>query len=127
MTTSSLNASRTRRIATWAGALAVMALPVVLLALIMGAGVPESWWPQTGQAFAAAPPHSGSTKDPCEKIEGPARKYCERGQRSSASSSAADEAPGEGSGAAWMVIPAAAGLAAVVVWRRRSAAGPGRR
>ncbi|MCQ8833817.1 hypothetical protein [Streptomyces malaysiensis] len=128
MTTSSFSSSRTRRIARAASTLIVIALPAVLLALVVGAGVPESWWPQTGQAFTAGQPRSDSARrDPCDLIVGPAKEYCERGHRSSTSSSSAGAAPHEGAGAAWMLIPPAAGLAAVVVWRRRGAAGHGRR
>ncbi|MEU9286424.1 hypothetical protein AB0D57_17310 [Streptomyces sp. NPDC048275] len=125
MTASSFSSSRCRRIAAVASALIVIALPAALLALVVGAGVPESWWPRTGQAFAADS-HSGSARqDPCDLVVGPAKEYCERGTSSTASS--ADEAPRDGASAAWMVIPSAAGLAAVVVWRRRGAAGHGRR
>ncbi|WP_128380298.1 hypothetical protein [Streptomyces cavernae] len=129
MTTSSFSSSRTRRIARAAGTLIVIALPAVLLALVVGAGVPEAWWPQTGQAFAADQPHAESARrDPCDLIVGPAKEYCERGHHSATTSSAsAGEAPHEGARAAWMVIPPMAGLAAVVVWRRRGVAGHGRR
>ncbi|MEV2234996.1 hypothetical protein AB0H69_41425 [Streptomyces phaeochromogenes] len=117
MTTSSFSSSRCRRIAAVPSALMLIAVPAALLALVVGTGVPESWWPRTGQAFAADT-HSGSTpQDPCDLIAGPAKKYCERG---------AYEAHRDGASAAWMVIPAAAGLAAVVVWRRRGSAGHGR-
>lgn len=128
MTTSSFSSSRTRRIARAAGTLIVIALPAVLLALVVGAGVPEAWWPQTGQAFAAGQPHAESARrDPCDLIVGPAKEYCERGQRTTTSSSSAVAAPHEGVRAAWMLIPPAAGLAAMAVWRRRGAAGHGRR
>lgn len=127
MTPSSFNSCRTRRIATLASTLIVLALPAVLLALIGGAGVPQSWWPQTGQAFAADQPHSASARqDSCDLIVGRAKEYCERGNHSTTSSPSAGEAPHEGARAAWMLIPPAAGLAAVVVWRRSGAAGHGR-
>ncbi len=126
MTTSSFSSSRRRSIAVVASALLVIALPAVLLALVVGAGVPESWWPRTGQAFStSADAHSGSARqDPCDLIVGPGKKYCERGTTSA--TPAADEAPHDGASAAWMVIPPAAGLAAVVAWRRRGTAGHGR-
>ncbi|MFR0367650.1 hypothetical protein [Streptomyces sp. MCC20] len=130
MTTSSFTSSRTRRIARAVGTLIVIALPAVLLALVVGAGVPDAWWPQTGQAFAADQPHteSGARRDPCDLIVGPAKEYCERGHHTATTSSAAaGKAPHEGAGAAWMVIPPVAGLAAVVVWRSRGAARHGRR
>ncbi|MFD9441866.1 hypothetical protein ACFWBR_27445 [Streptomyces sp. NPDC060006] len=133
MTTSSFSSSRCRRIAAVASALLVIALPAALLALVVGAGVPESWWPRTGRAFAADSPSpspsgsgSGSAhQDPCDLVVGPAQKYCERGTGSPASS--AGESRRAGACTAWMVVAPAAGLAAVVVWRRRGAAGCGRR
>ncbi|MDQ0956072.1 hypothetical protein QFZ24_010081 [Streptomyces phaeochromogenes] len=131
MTTSSFSSSRCRRIAAVASALILIALPAALLALVVGAGVPESWWPRTGRAFAADSPSgsgsgSGSAhQDPCDLIVGPAKKYCERG--TSPTASCADESPRDGASTTWMVIPPAAGVAAVVVWRRRGAAGHGRR
>ncbi|WP_069757788.1 hypothetical protein [Streptomyces sp. LUP47B] len=125
MTTSSFSSSRSRRIVCAASTLIVIVLPAVLFALVMGAGVPQSWWPQTGQAFAADQPHTESAhRNPCDLIVGPATDYCERGQHSTSS---VGKAPHEGTGAAWMLIPAASGLAAFVVWRRRGAAGHGRR
>ncbi|MFD3381308.1 MULTISPECIES: hypothetical protein [unclassified Streptomyces] len=124
MTTSPFSSSRCRRIAAVASALMLIAVPTTLLALVVGASMPESWWPRTGQAFAADT-HSGSTPpDPCELIAGPAKKYCERGTSSTTSS--AHQAHRDGANAAWMAVPAVAGLAALVVWRRRGAAGHGR-
>ncbi|MEY9988025.1 hypothetical protein ABIE67_000057 [Streptomyces sp. V4I8] len=127
MTTSSFSSSRSRRIASVASTLLVIALPAVLPGLVVGAGVPESWWPRTGQAFAAGHPRSTSARqDACELIVGPAKEYCERGHRSATSLSSAGGAPRGSASAAWMLIPPAAGLAAMVVWRRRGAAGHGR-
>ncbi|WP_328349121.1 hypothetical protein OG800_49040 [Streptomyces sp. NBC_00445] len=124
MTTSSFSSSGTQRIARAASALIVIALPAVLLALVVGAGVPQSWWPRTEQAFAADQSHSDSARrNPCDLIVGPARKYCERGTSSTTSSAVGEP---RGGGAAWMLIPPAAGLAALVIWRRRGAAGHGR-
>jgi len=128
MTTSPFSSSRCRRITAVASALMVIALPAALLALVVGEGMPESWWPHTGRAFAAGSGSgsgSGSARqDPCDLVGGPAKKYCERGTSSTAS--CADESPRDGASTAWTVIPAAAGLAAVVVWRCRGAAGHGR-
>lgn len=127
MTTSSFSSSRRRHIVCAASTLIVIGLPAVLLALVVAAGVPESWWPQTGQAFAADQPHTESHRNPCDLIVGPAKKHCERGHHSSTTSApSAVEAPHEGAGVAWALIPAASGLAAFVVWRRRGAAGHGR-
>jgi hypothetical protein len=127
MTTSSFSSSRSRRIATVASTLIVIALPAVLLALVVGAGVPQAWWPRTGQAFAADASSGSARHEPCDLIVGPAKEYCARGASSTTSSSSAGEIPRDGARAAWMLIPPAAGLAAVVVWRRRVAAGQGRR
>ncbi|MGP4009974.1 hypothetical protein [Streptomyces sp. 4N124] len=117
MTASSFSSSRSRRIAAVAGALIVIVLPAVLLALALGAGVPQAWWPRTGQAFAAESHSASARQDPCDLIKGPAKEYCERG--TSPTTSSAHEAPRDDASAAWMLIPPAAGLAAVVVWRRR--------
>jgi len=127
MTRPTFSSSRARRIASAASILIAIALPAVLLALVVGMGVPQAWWPQTGQAFAVDQPHSESArKDPCDLIVGPAKEYCERGHHSIASSSSAGEGPDGGTRAAWMLIPPAAGLAAFVLWRRQGAAGDGR-
>ncbi|WP_405576198.1 hypothetical protein [Streptomyces sp. NBC_01092] len=110
---------RSRRIAA-ACVLAVAAVVVGVLALTVGVGVPHAWWPDTGRAFAA---DTRPTNDnPCAPIAGPAKDYCERGTRTTASV----EKPG-GAGAAWRLVPAGAGVAALVVWRRRSSAGRRRR
>ncbi|MET7693872.1 hypothetical protein ABZT06_38905 [Streptomyces sp. NPDC005483] len=115
-----------RRVARTASTLIVVALPAVLLALVIQAGVPESWWPQTGQAFASEQPHVAAARtDPCTLIAGPAQEYCERGHQATASS-LADEDARKGASAAWMLLPPAAGLVAVVMWLRRGAAGHGR-
>ncbi|MGW3651670.1 hypothetical protein [Streptomyces sp. NPDC000878] len=126
MTTSSFSSSHRRRIAVVASALVVIALPAALFTLVAGAGVPESWWPRTGQAFSVDA-HAGSARqDPCNLVVGPGTKYCER-DTASATPSAAGTLDDRAS-AVWMVVPPAAGLAAgVVVWRRRGTAGHGRR
>jgi hypothetical protein len=111
---------RSRRLAAAASVLTVIALALGVLVLAVGVGVPEAWWPHTGQAFAAdARP---ADQDPCALIVGPAKDYCERGTTTAASAEQAGVA-----GAAWRLVPAGAGLAALVVWRRRSAAGQRRR
>jgi len=114
--------NRSRRLAAAASVLIVIALAIGVLVLAVGVGVPQAWWPHTGQAFAAdARP---ADQDPCALIVGPAKDYCERGTTTTASASA--EQPGI-AGAAWRLVPAGAGLAALVVWRLRSAAGQRRR
>ncbi|MEH0433856.1 hypothetical protein QBB34_47695 [Streptomyces stelliscabiei] len=126
MTRSSFPSSRARRTATVASTLIVIALPAILLVLIVGPGVPQSWWPQTGQAFAADSRSSSTRQDPCDLIVGPAKEYCERGHHHSGTSTA-HEAARDGTHAAWMLIPLAAGLAALLLLRRRHTAGHGRR
>src|SRR5687768_3943564 len=111
---------RSRRLAAAASVLIVIALAVGVLVLAVGVGVPQALWPHTRQAFAAdARP---ADQDPCALIVGPAKDYCERGTTTTASA----EQPGI-AGAAWRLVPAGAGLAALVVWRLRSAAGQRRR
>ncbi len=118
MTSSSWD--RSRRLAAAASVLAVIALAIGVFVLAVGVGVPEAWWPHTGQAFAAdARP---ADQDPCDLIVGPAKDYCEQGTTTTASAEHPDVA-----GAAWRLVPAGAGLAALVVWRLRSAAGQRRR
>ncbi|MFG3517531.1 hypothetical protein [Streptomyces bobili] len=116
MTTSSWD--RSRRIAAVVSVLAVIAVVAGAVILAFGVGLPHAWWPHTGQAFAAdaRPAHH----DPCALIVGPAKAYCERGATTPAGQQ--DKA-----GAAWRLVPAGAGVAAVVVWRLRSAAGQRRR
>ncbi|MGI5380697.1 hypothetical protein ACQEV2_42225 [Streptomyces sp. CA-251387] len=125
MTASSFPTSRSRRIATVASVLMAITLSASVLVLVLGASVPESWWPRTGQAFAADA-YSGSTRqDACGLIAGPAKEYCERGATSWTASAA--RAPRDSASRAWMLFPAGAGVAALVVWRRRGTPGRGRR
>ncbi|WP_210581945.1 hypothetical protein [Streptomyces sp. GESEQ-4] len=118
MTSSSWD--RSRRLAAAASALAMIAFVVGVLILAAEVGVPEAWWPDTGRAFAADARPAG--QDPCELIVGPAKEYCERGTTTTASAEQRSLA-----GAVWRLVPAGAGLAALVVWRLRSAAGQRRR
>jgi hypothetical protein len=113
MTSSSWDDSR--HCAAAASVLTVTAVVVGVLILAVGVGVPEAWWPHTGQAFAAD--DRPADQDPCALIVGPAKDYCERDTTTAASAEQAGVAA-----AAWRLVPAGAGLAALVVWRRRSAA-----
>ena len=111
---------RSRRLAAALSVLTLIAVVVGVLVLAVGVGVPQAWWPHTGQAFAAnAHP---TDQDPCALIVGPAKEYCERGTTTTASA----EQPGV-AGAVWRLVPAGAGVAALVMWRLRSAAGQRRR
>ncbi|MEU6284922.1 hypothetical protein [Streptomyces sp. NPDC047028] len=112
MTTSSRD--RSKRVAAALSVLTVIAVVVAAVVLVLGVGVPQGWWPHTGQAFAADAGHRG----PCALIVGPAKAYCERG----AAAGHQDVA-----GGAWRLVPAGAGVGALVVWRLRGAAGQGRR
>jgi hypothetical protein len=111
-----------RRVVAAAAVLAVIAIAIALLVLAATSGVPKGWWPRTGRAFAADMHTAG--QDPCDLITGPGKAYCER----SASTHAlhADREP-DTIGAALRLVPAGAGVAALLVWRRRGASGQGRR
>ncbi|BBC28737.1 hypothetical protein SGFS_000280 [Streptomyces graminofaciens] len=109
---------RSRRLAAAASALTAIAVAVGVLVLVLGASLPETWWPRTGHAFAADT--AGTPAGACDLIAGPAKAYCERGRH------ATSAAPAQGSSAAaWKLVPAAAVLGALVIWRR-APAGRGR-
>ena len=116
MTTSSWD--RSRRIAAAASVLTVIAVLAGAVILTLGASLPEAWWPHTGQAVAADT--RAAHHDPCARIVGPAKAYCERGQQTTSSAGGGWQ---DMAGAVWRVVPAGAGVAALAVWRRRSAAG----
>ncbi|MEW2078111.1 MULTISPECIES: hypothetical protein [unclassified Streptomyces] len=117
---SSFSPSRSRRIATAASVLTVIVMAVGVLVLVLSVSLPEAWWPRTGQAFAAE--DHPARHDPCGPIVGPAKEYCKRGTAASASAG-----HHEASGTAWWrLVPAGAGLAALVLWRGRNTAGRGR-
>lgn len=109
MTTSSWN--RSRRIAAAMSVLTVIAVVAGVAILALGVGLPDAWWPHTGQAFAAGshPAHH----DPCASIVGRAKVYCERGTTAGGRQGT--------TGAAWRLVPALAGVTALVVWRLRRA------
>ena len=113
-----LSWDRSRPVAAAVSVLTVIAVVVAAVVLALGVGVPEAWWPHTGQAFAADAAH----RDPCALIVGPAKAYCERGTATTASAKQQDVA-----GAAWRLATAGAGVAALVVWRLRGSAGQRRR
>ncbi|MDQ0605770.1 hypothetical protein QF037_010203 [Streptomyces canus] len=119
---SSFPSARSRRLAAVASVLTVITVAAAVVALVVGASLRESWWPRTGAAFAAET--SSPRQDPCEVIVGPAKEYCERGVSASISSPAA--ARQDLGDAVWRLVPAGAGLAALVIWRRRSATARGR-
>ncbi|MFJ8787008.1 hypothetical protein [Streptomyces sp. NPDC102476] len=111
---------RSRRRAAAASVLTLITVVVGVLVLAVGVSVPQAWWPHTGQAFASD--NHPTDQDPCAVIVGPAKDYCERGTTTAVSA----EQPG-GAGAAWRLVPAGAGMAALVMWRLRSPVGRRRR
>lgn len=117
MTTSSWD--RSRLVTAAASVLTVIAVAAGAVILALGVGVPDTWWPHTGRAFAAdtRTPH----QDPCARIIGPAKAYCKKGTTTTAA------AQRNVAGGVWRLGTAGAGVAALVVWRRRSTAGQGRR
>ncbi|MFF0794710.1 hypothetical protein [Streptomyces spiralis] len=116
---SSFSSSPSRRIAAAVSVLTVLAVTVGSLVLALGVSLPETWWPHTGQAFTANT--AGRSGDRCERIAGPARAYCERGTTAAA--------PGRhrAGTSVWPLLPAGAGLAALVLWRHRGGSHVGRR
>jgi hypothetical protein len=115
MTTSSWDRSRHVTAAT-----RILMVIAGVLILALGTNMPEPCWPHTGHAFATDT-HSAH-HNPCDRIVGPAKEYCERGTTNSAPTGHPSAAS-----AAWRLGTAGAGLAALVIWRRRSAAGQRRR
>ncbi|MER7568895.1 hypothetical protein ABTZ93_39095 [Streptomyces sp. NPDC097941] len=111
---------RSRRHTAAASVLTLIAVVVGVLVLAVGVNVPQAWWPHTGQAFASDT--RPTDQDPCALIVGPAKDYCERGTTTAAPA----EQPGV-AGAAWRLVPAGAGVAALVMWRLRSPVGQRRR
>ncbi|NGO79518.1 hypothetical protein G6045_28265 [Streptomyces sp. YC504] len=98
-------------------AVAAVAAAALTVAGMVGLGVPDGWWPTAGQAFASSTPQaSGNADDPCALIVGPARDYCTRGALQSAA-----PAPEFTAVDAWMLLPPAAGIAALSVYRIRTA------
>ena len=120
MTSSSWD--RSRHVTAATSILIVIAVAVGVLVLALGTSMPEPWWPHTGQAFATNA-HSGH-QDPCDRIVGPAKEYCERGTKNSVSASTGHRSA---AGAAWRLVTAGAGLTVLIVWRHRSAPGQRRR
>ncbi|MGQ4434328.1 hypothetical protein [Streptomyces sp. SAS_260] len=104
---------RSRRIRAAVAVLTAIVVTIGVLALVLGVGVPDGWWPYTGQAFATSSPPAHD--EPCRLIVGRAKAYCERGTTSAASA----EHHG-GAAAAWRLLPVGAGLIALAFWCRRA-------
>jgi hypothetical protein len=111
--------SSSRRLAAAASALTAIAIAVGVLVLVLGASLPETWWPRTGQAFAADA--AKMPADSCDLIAGPAKAYCERGHHATAA-----PAQNGGDAAAWKLVPAATAVGALVIWQRRTPTRQGR-
>ncbi|MFI8169791.1 hypothetical protein ACIGAN_26020 [Streptomyces sp. NPDC085931] len=111
---SSFSPSRSRRIAAAASILTAVSVLAGVLVLALSARPPQAWWPRTGHAFAPEdcpgphPPVPEATKERCDRGL-PA--YITR--RDTA-------------GAVLRLVPAGAGLAALLIWRQRAASGRGR-
>jgi hypothetical protein len=115
---------RARRRAAAARVLTAIAACAGLLVLTAGAGVPRAWWPHTGQAFAVhAHP---ADQEPCTATAHPAENFCRGDAEGDAEAAGSAGQPGV-SGAAWGLMTAGAGLAALVMWRRHSPAEARRR
>ncbi|MGW3911520.1 hypothetical protein ACWEBX_08310 [Streptomyces sp. NPDC005070] len=112
--------NRSGRLAAAASALTAIAVAVGVLVLALGASLPETWWPRTGQAFATNAAHTPA--DVCDRIIGPAKAYCEHGRHSPRTRST----QGDGDAAAWRLLPAATAVGALVIWRRRTPTRQGR-
>ncbi|MCX5357233.1 hypothetical protein OG864_00325 [Streptomyces sp. NBC_00124] len=112
------SSNRSRRLAATAGVLTVIGVVAGAVILVLGAGLPEVWWPHTGQAFTAdaRPAHP----DSCASIVGPAKAYCARGATAAAGQQ-------DAAAAALRLVPVGAGVAVLVVWRLRHAAAQRRR
>lgn len=108
---------RSRRLAAASSVLAVAAVCVGVLVLVLAVSVPEAWWPRTGQAFDAGN-GPAERRDSCRWIVGEAKAYCERGVALRSATGEQHEADG----AVWRLVPAGAGVAALVVWCRCCAA-----
>ncbi|MDG4857050.1 hypothetical protein P8605_02555 [Streptomyces sp. T-3] len=112
MTMTTRTWDRARRRASGIAAASVLTAALTIVGLV-GFGVPDAWWPQTGQAFAASPAPSPSVKDdPCDLVVGPAKDYCTSGH-----AQAAAPAPKFDATDAWMILPPAAGLLGMAVYR----------
>ncbi|MFE5753821.1 hypothetical protein ACFQ7I_08980 [Streptomyces massasporeus] len=105
--------TRARRLGAAAILLAVVTVAVGVLVWAVGMGVPDAWWPDTGLAFAADSPRTRD--DACAKVSGSGQTRCKSGATTAAA--AAHHRPE----VAWGLATAAAGLGALMVWRRQRA------
>lgn len=104
--------SRARRIAVAAGSLTTVCVAVGLLAVILSVGLPQAWWPDIGNAFAADA--SPQRSKPCAGVVGPAKEYCLR-----AATASAGNDHHRRTGLTCSLVLVAIGLAVLVVCRCR--------
>ncbi|MFC7308983.1 hypothetical protein ACFQVC_32850 [Streptomyces monticola] len=104
---------RIPRVRVLAAAVTLSAAVLFVVGLV-GFGVPDVWWPQTGEAFAASlhPTSPPRHDDPCDLVAGPAKDYCNTGVVPGAA-----PAPNFDALDAWMILPPVAGLLLLGVWR----------
>lgn len=99
----------------------LIACATLVAALIfVNTGAPGSWWPRTGEAFAATPSQQPVLEpdDDCAYIVGPARDFCLRGSQTPQAENAAPSRPPV-LHAALLLLPVAA-LAPIATRRRRT-------
>ncbi|MFI7008865.1 hypothetical protein [Streptomyces sp. NPDC050145] len=123
--------SKRRLLAAWAATAMTIALLLAALAFVIASpSLPDAWWPQTGEAFAASPSSTrpadavpapdavpaaqatSSEPDVCDAIVGPAHAYC-------LGAPAPDAKPGLSLADSWPLGVVATGLTVLFVLRRR--------
>lgn len=107
---------RSKRRSATVSVLTVLALTAAIIMVLATGGVPETWWPRTGEAFAASTRAKPAGDDPCALIVGPAKDYCHRG-----ASPASYPPPRHHEfdrGDVWTLVPPGAGLIALLIVRR---------
>ncbi|MEV4976013.1 hypothetical protein [Streptomyces scopuliridis] len=103
----------------------ILSLTAGVLAVLCGPGVPDAWWPKTGQAFSidhtpAQPATTATTSrasDACDLIVGPARDYCQRPD--TATPTAASAGAGVTRTGAVLLVPVVLGIAVLLRRNRR--------
>ncbi|MEU9056252.1 hypothetical protein AB0D37_38680 [Streptomyces sp. NPDC048384] len=91
----------------------------IVTALLIAHGIPDVWWPQTGNAFTSTAPHAGTAvhSDACDLIVGPARDYCQSADSPTAPS--ADD--GIRPAGVVLLVPVVLGFIVLLCLRRRTA------
>lgn len=97
----------------------LLAAAGIVTAFLIAQGIPDVWWPQTGNAFTPTAPHTGTGahSDACDLIVGPARDYCQ--------SADAPTAPSADDGirpvGVVLLLPVVLGVIVLLRLRRRTA------